>query len=105
MLRRVRGRVQQVLRIGNIELNETNQSVTVDGRPVSLSQAQLALLSTFMRHPNQVLTRDQLISLTFNDDFDSSTAPSTARLPACGGRSGGTANSPSRPSTAPATGS
>ena len=70
VLRRVRGRVQQVLRRGNIELNETNQSVTVNGRPVSLSQAQLALLSTFMRHPNQVLTRDQLISLTFNDDFD-----------------------------------
>ena len=70
VLRRVRGRVQQVLRFGNIELNETNQSVAVNGKPVSLSQAQLALLSTFMRHPNQVLTRDQLISLTFNDDFD-----------------------------------
>ena len=70
VLRRVRGRVQQVLRRGNIELNETNQSVTVNGKPVGLSQAQLARLSTFMRHPNQVLTRDQLISLTFNDDFD-----------------------------------
>ena len=44
--------------------------VTVDDEPVALSQAQLALLSTFMRHPNQLLTRDQLISLTFNDDFD-----------------------------------
>ena len=37
---------------------------------MTLSQAQIALLSTFMRHPNQVLTRDQLISLTFNDEFD-----------------------------------
>ena len=36
---------------------------------MALSQAQTALLSTFMRHPNQVLTRDQLISLTFDDDF------------------------------------
>ena len=36
----------------------------------TLSQAQIALLSTFMRHPNQVLTREQLISLTFNDEFD-----------------------------------
>ena len=70
VLRRVKGTVQQVLTRGNITLNETTGVVTVDDEPVSLSQAQTALLSTFMRHPNQVLTRDQLISLTFNDVFD-----------------------------------
>ena len=70
VLRRVKDRVQQVLTRGNITLNETTRVVTVDEEPVTLSQAQIALLSTFMRHPNQVLTRDQLISLTFNDDFD-----------------------------------
>ena len=70
VLRRVNGKVQQVLTRGNITLNETSQSVTVNGEPVDLSQAQIALLSTFMRHPNQLLTRDQLISLTFNDEFD-----------------------------------
>ena len=70
VLRRVKGKVQQVLARGHITLNETAQSVTVNGEPVLLSQAQTALLSTLMRHPNQVLTRDQLISLTFNDEFD-----------------------------------
>ena len=70
VLRRVKDRVQQVLTRGNITLNETTRSVTVSGEPVVLSQAQIALLSTFMRHPNQVLTRDQLISLTFDNDFD-----------------------------------
>ena len=69
VLRRVNGKVQQVLTRGNITLNETTQSVTVDGEPVVLSQAQIALLSTLMRHPNQVLTRDQLITLSFNDEF------------------------------------
>ena len=69
VLRRVKGRVQQILTRGNITLNETARSVTVDGEPVDLSQAQIGLLSTFMRHPNQVLTRDQLISLTFNHEF------------------------------------
>ena len=68
--RRVKDKVQQVLTGGSITLNETNGAVTIDEVPVSLSQAQTALLSTFMRHPNQVLTRDQLISLTFNNDFD-----------------------------------
>ena len=70
VLRRVKGRVQQVLTRDNIMLNETTRSVTVNGDPVTLSQAQIALLSTFMRHPNQVLTRDQLIALTFSDEFD-----------------------------------
>ena len=70
VLRRVKGKVQQVLTCGNITLDETTRTVTVDQEPVPLSQAQIALLATFMRHPNQVLTRDQLISLTFNDEFE-----------------------------------
>ena len=69
VLRRVKGRVQRVLTRGNITLNETARSVTIDGDPVDLSRAQIGLLSTFMRHPNQVLTRDQLISLTFDQEF------------------------------------
>ena len=70
VLRRVRDRVQQVLTRGAITLNETTRSVAVDGEPVPVTQAQLALLSTFMRHPNQVLTRYQLIYLTFGYDFE-----------------------------------
>ena len=70
VLRRVKDKVQQVLTRGSITLNETTGVVTVDEEPVTLSRAQIALLSTFMRHPNQVLTRDQLISLTFNDEFE-----------------------------------
>ena len=69
VLRRVKGKVQQVLTRGNITLNGITRSVTVNKEPVNLSQAQIALLATFMRHPNQVLTRDQLISLTFNHEF------------------------------------
>ena len=70
VLRRVKGTVQQVLTRGAITLDETTGVVTVDEEPVALSQAQMALLATFMRHPNQVLTREQLISLTFSDDFE-----------------------------------
>ena len=70
VLRRVKGKVQQVLTRGAITLNEATGVVTVDEEPVALSQAQMALLGTFMRHPNQVLTREQLISLTFSDEFE-----------------------------------
>ncbi len=69
VLRRVKGRVQQVLTRDKIILNETNRSVTINGEPVIMSQKQIALLATFMRHPNQVLTREQLISLTYKHDF------------------------------------
>ncbi|MXW24843.1 MAG: response regulator transcription factor [Dehalococcoidia bacterium] len=70
VLRRVKGKVQQVLTRGAITLNETTGVVAVDEEPVALSQAQIALLATFMRHPNQVLTREQLISLTFSSEFE-----------------------------------
>ncbi|MXV80719.1 MAG: response regulator transcription factor [Chloroflexi bacterium] len=70
VLRRVQGKVQQVLTGGGISLNETTGTVTVDGEPVELSRALTSLLSTFMRHPNQVLSRDQLIALTADRDFD-----------------------------------
>ena len=83
VLRRVKGRVQQVMTRGNITLDETAGSVTVNGEPVILSQAQIALLATFMRHPNQVLSRDQLISLTFDHEyrgFDRAIDSQVARL-------------------------
>ncbi len=70
VLRRVKDKVQQVLTHGNITLNEATMSVTVNEESVTLSQAQIALLATFMRHPNQVLTRAQLIFLTFSNEFD-----------------------------------
>lgn len=70
VLRRVEGEVQHVLTCGNISLNITTQSLTIDEQPVSLSQTQFALLVAFMRHPNQILTREQLISLALDNDFD-----------------------------------
>ena len=70
VLRRARGRVQQVLTRDYITLNETTGTVTVDEERVALSQSQIALLATFMRHPNQLLSRDQLISLAFSDEFE-----------------------------------
>jgi len=70
VLRRVQGKAQQQLTSGAISLNETTGAVTVNHVRVDLSQSQMALLATFMRHPNQVLTRDQLISLTFQHEFE-----------------------------------
>ena len=70
VLSRVHDKVQQRLSHGRITIDETTRRVTVDEKPVNLSRTLYLLLATFMRHPNQVLTRDQLIALAFDDDFD-----------------------------------
>ncbi|MFN8620707.1 MAG: response regulator transcription factor [Chloroflexota bacterium] len=46
---------------GPIALDEARRIVEVDGRPVELSARELALLECLLRHPDHVLTRDQLL--------------------------------------------
>jgi DNA-binding response OmpR family regulator len=52
---------ESVIRVGSIELEETTRRVTVEGRPLALSQREFALLESLMRHPDQVLSREQLL--------------------------------------------
>jgi len=54
-------RADPVLRCGPIALDEHKRLVTVQGRPVSLTPRAFALLECFLRHPGQVLTRDNLL--------------------------------------------
>jgi len=70
VLRRTKHEVQQVLVSGTITLDETTQTVTMDQHPIKLSQTQFALLAVFMRHPNQVLSREQLIDLALGSHFE-----------------------------------
>ncbi|MCY3557588.1 MAG: response regulator transcription factor [Chloroflexi bacterium] len=70
VLRRVQGKVQQVITHGDISVNETSRRVTIDGQPVNLTHAQITLLAVLMRHPNQVLSREQLINLAFHHEFE-----------------------------------
>jgi two-component system response regulator QseB len=58
--RRYVGRAEQVLRSGGVELDAAARRVSVDGRPVSLSARELALLEALMERPRAVLSRAQL---------------------------------------------
>jgi DNA-binding response OmpR family regulator len=49
------------LAAGPIELDEASKRVTVEGRDVSLSQREFAILECLLRRPGQVLSRDQLL--------------------------------------------
>jgi len=55
------GRTEPSLCIGRIALDEAAHQVRVGDEPIDLSQREFALLECLMRHPDQVLTRDQLL--------------------------------------------
>jgi DNA-binding response OmpR family regulator len=46
---------------GPITLDDVRRAVCVDDHPVDLSPREFSLLEALMRHPDQVLTRDQLL--------------------------------------------
>jgi DNA-binding response OmpR family regulator len=50
-----------VLRNGPISLDEVRRLVTVAGAAIELSPREFSLLECLLRHPGQVLTRDQLL--------------------------------------------
>jgi two-component system alkaline phosphatase synthesis response regulator PhoP len=51
----------EVIRAGDVELDSTRLSVTVDGRAVDLTPTEFQLLATLARQPGRVFTRAQLL--------------------------------------------
>lgn len=76
LLARVRARLRpsrsssSTLRAGNVEFDLLTRRVTSDGLPVDVTWRESALLEEFMRHPNHVLSRQQLMSRIWNLQFD-----------------------------------
>lgn len=50
-----------VLERGEVSLDVVAREVRLDGAPVTLSAREFSLLRTFLEHPGQVLSREQLI--------------------------------------------
>jgi len=55
---------------GELKMNFREHSVTVAGRPVSLTPTEFRLLGTLVREAGQVLSREQLIQRVLGLDFD-----------------------------------
>lgn len=77
LLARVRSRLREVevptgvvLAEGDVVLDILARRVTVAEREVELSAREFALAEQFLRHPNQVLTREVLLSRVWGLDFD-----------------------------------
>ena len=61
---------QTVLQVGGLGLDLRTRRADVQGRTVELSAREFSLAEVFMRHPDQVLSREQLLSRVWGYDFD-----------------------------------
>jgi DNA-binding response OmpR family regulator len=77
LLARVRARLrdqgtseQTMIEAGDVVLDLRRRTVTVEGRSIELSAREFALAETLFRHPGQVLSREQLLSMVWGYDFE-----------------------------------
>jgi two-component system, OmpR family, response regulator len=59
-----------VLRAGEVALDLHTRRARVGDREFDLTAREFALLETFLRHPGQVLSREQVLSQVWGMDFD-----------------------------------
>jgi two-component system response regulator MprA len=62
----------ELLTYADLEINQKTREVQRAGRPVELTTLEYELLVLFMRHPRQVLTRDQILEQVwgYNDETE-----------------------------------
>jgi two-component system, OmpR family, response regulator len=68
LLRRPAPARDVVLRSGSLVLDPARREVTVNGAAVALTTKEFSLLALFMRHGDQVLTRDQITTQLWDQD-------------------------------------
>ena len=64
---------QDVIVLGDIEMNTKKHEVTADGEVVTLTLKEYELLKRLMKNPNIVMTRDCLLEDIWGYDFDGET--------------------------------
>lgn len=62
-----------VTSIAGVTVWEAEYRVQVDGADVPLKPTEFALMLMFMKHPNRVISREQLLREVWGDEFDGET--------------------------------
>jgi OmpR-family two-component system manganese-sensing response regulator len=68
----------QRLQVGDLELDPRNQIAYRRGRAIELSDKESQLLDYLMRHPNQILTHDQLYTFLWGESTEKPTSNALA---------------------------
>ncbi|MDP3646231.1 MAG: response regulator transcription factor [bacterium] len=71
LLRRPNESMPDILKVDNIELNPTERTVTRETKEIPLTLKEFSLLEYFMRHPNQVINREDLLSHLWDFNYES----------------------------------
>lgn len=69
LLRRTRGEAESVLRYADLELNLATREAHRSERSFELTTKEFELLSLFLRHPRQVLSRDTIMDRIWGLDY------------------------------------
>jgi DNA-binding response OmpR family regulator len=70
LLRRRARPLQQSLVVGDLDMDRAARRVTVSGREIGLSPKEFAVLEYLLSHPDEVVTRTDLIEHVWDDSFD-----------------------------------
>lgn len=71
LLRRPSEVVDSVMVVGKITMDTTKRIVTKQEKEILLSAKEFAILEQFMRHPNEILSREKIISHVWDFASDS----------------------------------
>ncbi|MGE7185960.1 response regulator transcription factor [Peribacillus sp. NPDC006672] len=61
--------VPKNLQVGPFELSANENEVKKDGKTIELTAKEIGLMSCFMHHPNQILSKETLFEHVWGDDF------------------------------------
>ena len=70
IMRRPSEALPSVLSIGGLELDPVSHVVKQDGNEISLTLKEFRLLEYFMRHPNQVVNREDLLTHLWDFNYE-----------------------------------
>ena len=70
LMRRPNKSVGSLLKLSGLSLDTVSYEVKRDSEKIILSAREFALLEYLLRHPNQILTKDQIINHVWNYDAD-----------------------------------
>jgi DNA-binding response OmpR family regulator len=78
LARRPKNGLGSVLSIDDLTLDSANYAVRRGDKNIQLSRKEYALLEYLMRHPNLILTKDQIINNIW--DYDADVLPNTVEV-------------------------
>lgn len=71
LLRRPKGKLVTELRCDDIVLNPSSRKVFISGKETKFTLKEFSILEYLMRHPNKVVTRDDILFNVWDFHFDS----------------------------------